>query len=383
MNKFSRIIFCAAALAIAPDVLAKDFWVYFGTYTNALSRGIYVARLNADTGKISSPELAVETPSPCWVAVSPDEKVIYAANNVKTFKGENTGSISAFALDAATGRLNFLNAKSSGGAGPCYVSVEASGRMLLTANYGAGSVKSFRLETDGSIGADGTLIQHTGHSVNTNRQAAPHAHFIATDPGNRFALACDLGLDRVLAYRLNPTNAALEMQFGCTQGEVPAGAGARHLAFSRNGKFIYVVNEMDCSVSQLSWDAKNGLMELQKTVSALPDGVKLQGSYTAAEILVHPSGKFLYVTLRGHDSVSVFDVNQRNGRLKLVQNVPSGGKAPRGMGIDPTGRWLFTGNQKSDNAVQFAIEEKTGKLSPTGADLKIGSPVDVKFVAAP
>ncbi len=376
---FGKILFTSVAFTFIAAAPAKEFFVYFGTYTNALSQGIYVARLDADTGKISTPELAAEVANPCFLNFSPDSRFLYSANSTK-FDGNN-GSVSAFAVDKKSGALKLLNEKSSGGNGPCHVSVDASGKFLLAANYGSGSVKSFRLENDGRIGADGSLLQHTGSSVNTNRQTAPHAHFIAADPGNRFALTCDLGLDRVMAYRMNLTNAALEVQYGYSMADVPPGAGARHLAFSHDGKSVYVLNEMGCSISRFSWDAKNGLLEPHETISALPVGVEVQKNFTGAEILVHPSGKFVYATLRGHDSVSVFAA-KKSGKLTFVQNISSGGKVPRGLGIDPTGRWLFTGNQKSDNVAEFSIEAKTGKLTATGIELRIGSPVDVKFVAA-
>jgi 6-phosphogluconolactonase len=368
------------AMALAVVAPAKEFLVYFGTYANALSRGIYVSRLDADTGKLSAPELAAATPSPDFLAVSPDEKFLYAANSVRAFNGENGGAVSAFAIDKTSGQLTFLDEKSSGGVDPCHVSVDASGKILFAANYGSGSVKSFRLNDDGSIGADGSLIQHHGSSVNASRQASAHAHFITADPGNHFALACDLGQDKVMIYKINPADATLatnEIPFG----SVPPGSGSRHLAFSPNGKFAYVVNEMGCTVTAFSWDAKRGELKTLEIVSALPPGEMVKGSYTAAEILVHPSGKFVYATLRGHDSVSVFAVSKRSGRLKFVQNLSSGGQVPRGLGIDPTGRWLITGNQKTDNAAAFAIDTKTGKLTPTGQSLTIGAPVDVKFVA--
>lgn len=376
---FGKILFTSVAFTFIATAPAKEFFVYFGTYTNTFSQGIYVARLDADTGKISTPELAAEVANPCFLNFSPDSRFLYSANSTK-FDGNN-GSVSAFAVDKKSGALKLLNEKSSGGNGPCHVSVDASGKFLLAANYGSGSVKSFRLENDGRIGADGSLLQHTGSSVNTNRQTAPHAHFIAADPGNRFALTCDLGLDRVMAYRMNLTNAALEVQYGYSMADVPPGAGARHLAFSHDGKSVYVLNEMGCSISRFSWDAKNGLLEPHETISALPVGVEVQKKFTGAEILVHPSGKFVYATLRGHDSVSVFAA-KKSGKLTFVQNISSGGKVPRGLGIDPTGRWLFTGNQKSDNVAEFSIEAKTGKLTATGIELRIGSPVDVKFVAA-
>ena len=366
-------------LAFALSAAAENLLVYFGTYTNTLSRGIYVARLDADTGKLSAPELAAETPSPCFLAVSPDEKFLYAANSVSTFHGEKSGAVSAFAIDKTSGKLTLLNQKSSGGAGPCHVSVDASGKVLLAANYGGGSVKSFRLDRDGSIGATDTFIQHHGSSVNPNRQSAPHAHFICADPSNHFALACDLGTDKVMIYMLDANTGEL------TSGRppfaaVPPGSGSRHLAFSRDGKFVHVINEMACTITTFAWDSAGGKLDLVQTVSVLPPGVAVQNDYTAAEILVHPAGKFVYATMRGHDSVSVFAADPRSGRLTFLQNISAGGKTPRGLGIDPSGRWLIVGNQKTDNAVEFGIDLATGKLSPTDQELKIGSPVDVKFV---
>jgi 6-phosphogluconolactonase len=379
----NRQTFCALALiAFATTAPAKDFLVYFGTYTNALSHGIYVSRLDAKTGKLSAPELAAEAGNPCFLNASPDEKFLYSANSVRTFNGENAGSVSAFAIERKTGQLTLLNAKSSGGAGPCHVSVDAAGKILLAANYSGGSVKSFLLNADGSIGADGSILQHGGSSVNTNRQAGPHAHFITTDPSNRFALACDLGTDRIMIYTLNTNTAELDVQSGFSTTTVPAGSGARHLAFSRDGRFVHVINEMACTVTTFAWDGKDFPLKAVETVSALPPGVEVQNSFTSAEIRVHPSGKFVYATVRGHDSVSVFAADKKSGRLTFVQNISSGGKVPRGLGIDPTGRWLITGNQKTDNAVEFAINAKTGKLTPTGQELQIGSPVDVRFVQA-
>ncbi len=361
---------------------AKDFFVYFGTYTNALSRGIYVTRLDAETGKLSAPELAVETPSPCFLAVSPDEKFLYAANSVKNFSGysvENGGAVSAFAIDKKSGRLALRNQKCSGGVGPCHVSVDATGRVLFVANYGSGSVKSFLLETNGAIGEGGYCVQQTGHGVNTNRQSSPHAHCICADPANRFALVCDLGTDTVTVYPFDTKTANLAA-WNFARFYVPPGSGARHLAFSCDAKFVYVINEMGCTISQFAWDPARGRLDSIATIAALPPDVTVQNNLTAAEILVHPTGKFVYATVRGHDSVSVFTADARSGRLTFVQNIPCGGQVPRGLGIDPTGRWLIVANQSSDRVVEFAIDAATGRLSPAGRELKIGAPVDVKFV---
>jgi 6-phosphogluconolactonase len=340
-----------------------------------LSRGIYVSRLDADTGKLSDPELAAETPSPCYLAVSPDKKILYAANNLVDLNGGKTGAVSAFALDLKSGHLALMDQKSTGGPGTCHVSADAAGKVLLAANYADGSVKSFQLNQDGSIGPDGSYIKRHGSSVNTNRQTSAHAHFIHADPAGRFALACDLGTDTVVIYRINSTTGALEEN---SSAAVPPGSGARHLVFSLDGKFVHVINEMGCTVTTFAWDSEAGKLTPVETVSALPPGEKAQPAFTAAEILT--AGDYVYATLRGPDSVTVFAADPQTGRLTFLQNISCGGKVPRGLGIDPTGHWLITGNQKSDNVVEFTIDPATGKISPTGQELKIGSPVDVEFV---
>jgi len=364
-------------MAIALTSPAGDFFVFVGTYTNALSRGIYVSRLDAATGHLSAPELAAETPSPCYLAISPGEKFLYAANSIPSFHGEKAGAISAFALDHTTGRLTLLNQRSSDGGGPCHVNIDGLGKLLLVANYGSGSVKSLQLNRDGSLGADGSRIQHQGSSVNPNRQTAPHAHGIYPDPSQRFALACDLGTDHVMIYRLDGATGTLAAH---SSSAVPPGSGPRHLAFSPDGRFVHVINEMGCSATTFAWNAAAGELTPVETVSALPSGVSAQPGYTAAEILA--VGSQVYATIRGHDSVSVFSADATTGRLTLLQNLPCGGKVPRGLGLDPSGRWLFTGNQNSDNVVEFSRDPQTGKLAPAGRELKIGSPVDVKFAAA-
>ena len=373
----TAIFFCALALfALATTASAENFLVYFGTYTNALSRGIYVSRLDSDTGKLSAPELAAITPNPCFLAISPDQKYLYAANSVKTYNDKNTGAISAFDINKISGRLECLNMVSSGGVGPCHVSVDATEKTLFVANYGGGNVKSIPLNP-GTMADGGNFFQFHGSGVNASRQSSPHAHFMTADPSNHFALACDLGTDKVMIYKLTdgiltPNNPPF--------ATVPPGSGARHLAFSHDGKFAFVISEMACTITTFAWDSEKGKLDLVETISALPPDVAVQNSFTAAEILVSPSGKFVYATIRGHDSVSVFAADAQSGKLTFVQNISAGGKVPRGLGIDPTGRWLITANQKSDNAVEFAIDAKTGKLSPTGQELEIGSPVDVKFV---
>jgi len=370
-----------ALLVFAAAASGECFFSYFGTYTNALSRGIYVSRLDATTGRLSAPELASPSPSPCYLALSPDGQFLYAANSVKGFRDDataNGGAVSAFVIERPSGRLKLLNQKCSGGVGPCHVSVDATGKVLFIANYGDGSVKAFLLETNGALGAVGDRLVRAGHSVNPDRQASAHAHFICADPSNRFALVCDLGTDEVISYPFAAATARL-VASRFEVGGVPPGSGARHLAFSHDGKFIYVLNEMGCSISRFGLDAQGRLRPFE-TIPVLPADVPVRAGYTAAEILTSPDGRFVYDTIRGHDTISVLAADAANGRLTLRQNISSGGQMPRGLALDPTGRWLIVGNQKSDSAVEFSVDVVTGKISPTGQVLSIGSPVDVKFV---
>jgi len=377
--KKCKWLIALAAVTMAATATGADFLVFFGTYSNSLSKGIYASRLDAATGKLSAPELVAQTPSPCFLAVSPDEKFLYAANSVRNFSDAdvtNAGAVSAFAIDKASGSLTFLNQKCSGGEGPCHVSVDATGKVLFIANYGDGSVKSFSLETNGAIGAAGPRLARIGHSVNANRQASAHAHFIHADPSNRFALVCDLGTDELISFPFDVRTAELNASRFEVAG-VPDGSGARHLAFSPGGKFIYVLGEMGCCISRFVLDEKGCLFPYE-TISVLPPGAVLQENFTAAEILT--SKNDVYATIRGHDSISVLAADPATGRLSFLQNISSGGKVPRGLGIDPTGRWLLVGNQGTDNVVEYAIDPQTGRLTPAGRQLKVGAPVDVKFV---
>jgi len=364
-------------IASTSSVLAKEYYVYFGTYTGAKSKGIYVSRFDAGTGKLSEPELAAETKSPSFLAVDSKERFLYAAGESAQFEGKQAGTVSAFSIDAAKGKLTALNQQPSGGLGPCHVSVDGSDRCVLVANYGSGSVAALPIKEDGKLGEPTSMIQHTGSSVNKERQAGPHGHFITADPDNRFVLACDLGLDKVLIYKLDSKRATLTPN-KTPFATVEAGSGPRHLAFNPNGKFVYVINEMASTLSSFSYNAGNAAMMEMQTVSTLPQDFK--GKSSTAEVQVHPSGKFVYGSNRGHDSIAVFAADKKAGGLTLVQNESTQGKTPRHFAIDPTGHWLLAENQGSDSVVVFAINEDTGKLKPTGQTVTVGSPVCCVFV---
>jgi len=358
---------------------ASEFLVYFGSYTSTKSKGIYVSRFDAATGKLSEPQLAAETRNPSFLAVHPTGRFLYAVGEVDEAQGKRGGAVNAYAIESATGRLASLNQQSSGGTGPCHVSVDGTGKSVLVANYGGGSIAALPILADGGLGKSMIVIQHTGSSVNPQRQTKPYAHFVVPSPDNRFALACDLGVDRILTYQLDATTATLGHN-NLAFATVAPGSGPRHLAFSADGKFVYVINEMALTITGFAYNAANAVLTEVQTVSTLPAGYSASDKDSGAEIAVHPGGKFVYGSNRGHDSIAVFAVNPRTGKLTPVQHEATQGKTPRHFAIDPTGRWLLVENQNSDSVVVFAIEATTGKLKPTGQTLTLGSPVCAVFV---
>jgi 6-phosphogluconolactonase len=377
MKRFCLLL--ATAFMLQPTG-AREFFVYFGTYTGAKSKGIYVSKLDTVTGKLSAAELAVETKSPSFLAVHPDGRFLYAVGEATALEGQRSGGVSAFALDQRTGKLSLLNQQSSGGLGPCHLDVDRTGRCLLVANYGSGSIASLAIRKDGSLGEPASMIQHTGSSVNPQRQAGPHAHFITPDPANRFALCCDLGLDRVLVYRLDAKRATLapnEPPFAT----VKAGAGPRHLAFRPDGKFAFVVNEIASTLTVFAYGAKCGALREVETVSTLSPGIVVTNN-SCAEVQMHPNGRFVYASNRGHDSIAVFAVDAKSGRLTLVEVAPTLGQTPRHFAPDPSGQWLLAENQASDSVVVFRVAPASGKLLATGERIEVPSPVCAVFVAA-
>jgi 6-phosphogluconolactonase len=369
------------SIALGADKASKGGYIaYIGTYTNKQSKGIYAFRFDASTGKLTPLGLAAEATSPSFLAVHPNRKFLYAAIEVNEFGGQKAGAVSAFSIDLNTSKLKFLNTVSARGTGPCHVSVDKTGKDVLVANYDGGSVAVLPVNDDGSLRDASAFVQHTGSSVNKERQEAPHAHCFFTSPDNRFALAADLGLDEVVVYRFDPARGSLTPN-NPPFGKTPPGSGPRHFAFHPNGRFVYVINEIKCTLSTFSYDAAHGTLKELQTVSTLPDGYKVTGDDSTAEVRVHPSGKFVYGSNRGHDSIAVFAVDSAKGTVTPVERVSTQGKTPRGFGIDPTGGYLIAGNQDSDSLVVFRIDPKTGRLTPTGQKLEAFAPVDVEFVA--
>jgi 6-phosphogluconolactonase len=386
MNKSRKLtyalslFFLLILLAAASQAATRNYLIYVGTYTqgDGHGKGIYAYRYDANTGKTTSLGVAAETTNPSWVVLSPSGRFLYAANEVGNYEGSKSGGISAFAVDPATGKLTFLNEVASRGAGPCYLSVDHTGKYVLVANYDGGNVAVFPILPDGKLGPSTAFVQHTGHGANPERQEAPHAHSIVLSADNRFAIVNDLGLDELLVYKFDSAKGTLtpnDQPFA----KLDAGVGPRHFALAPDHKFAYVINEMGRSVTVLSANLRAGTFKSIETVSTLPSG--FSGRNDDAEIEVHPSGKFLYASNRGEDSIVVFAIDSANGKLKKVEDVPTGGKEPRSFAIDPTGKLLFVANENSDNIVIFRINANTGQLTSTGAKLDVPSPVCIKFLA--
>ncbi len=380
---FLSLILLAAALCL-PAVAASrsgEVLVYFGTYTGKKSKGIYVSRLDTATGKLSAAELAAETISPSFLAAHPRGGFIYAVNEVSDFAGKKTGAVGAFAIDPATGKLSLLNQQSSVGPGPCHLVTDKAGKNVLIANYGGGSVAVLPVGKDGALQPASSFIQHTGTSVDKSRQEAPHAHGIYLDSANRFAYVPDLGLDKVVVYRFDAGTGTLTAN-DPPSGSVAPGAGPRHFAFHPKGRFAYIINEMACTVTAFACDPKRGALTELQTLSTLPAGESVKPGYSTAELYAHPSGKFLYGSNRGHDTIVGYAIDGRSGKLTLIEHTPTQGKIPRSFGIDPTGKWLLAGNQNSDTVVVFGIDATTGRLTPTGQTIEVGAPVSFAFVPA-
>lgn len=356
-----------------------EMLVYFGTYTKEASKGIYVSRLDSTSGALGAPQLAAATENPSFLAVHPTGRFLYAVNETRAFEGKPTGAVSAFAVDRASGRLTLLNMQPSGGADPAHLVVDRSGRNTLVANYTGGSVTVLPIGDDGKLKPASAFMQHQGSGKDPERQKGPHAHGIALDAANRLAYVADLGLDKVLIYRFDPaagTLAAGAPGFGL----VAAGSGPRHVALRPDGRFAYVINEMACTITAFGVDQRNGGLTQLQTITTLPSGQERARGYSTAEIAVHPSGRFLYGSNRGHDSIAVFAIEPAAGTLTPVEHEPTQGSTPRGFGIEPSGAWLLVGNQRSDSVVVFRIDAKTGALGPTDQQVAVGSPVSVEFV---
>ncbi|HKG79509.1 MAG TPA: lactonase family protein [Pyrinomonadaceae bacterium] len=353
----------------------RERTLYVGTYTSGKSEGIYGYRMDHATGALTRFN-SFKSVNPSFLAIDRNKRYLYAVNEVSDYAGKPSGGVSAFAIDRASGNLRLLNEQATQGADPCHLVIDRKNHTLLVANYTGGSVAVLPIRSDGTLAPSIDLKQHEGSGVK-EQQKGPHAHCIILDRLERHALAADLGIDKVMIYRFDASTGKLAPA-NQPWAEVQAGAGPRHLTLHPNGKYVYVINELDSTLTVLKYNEVNGALSQIETVSTLPGD--FSGASYCADVHVSPSGKFLYGSNRGHDSIVVFEIDPRTGKLKLIEHVSTEGKWPRNFTIDPTGRFLLVANQQTDNVVTFSIDSHTGRLKSTGNIEEIPSPVCLKFL---
>ena len=354
-------------LLMTLPVTASAQLVFIGTYTRTTSRGIYALRLDPTTGALSEPMLAAESPNPSFLAFTPDKKILYAVS-------ESNAMAAAFATDLKEGTLRSLQApQSSGGAAPCHLVVDPTQRALVVANYHTGIVAAIPLHADGTLGTP-NVVPHSGHSVNPERQSSPHVHSVTLSPDGKFVIVCDLGLDRIFTYQLDAARAQLTLaSFVATE----PGSGPRHFAFGKDGRHAYALTEMGNTVNAYDYNSATGALTPRQTLSTLPPDFK--GATTGAEIRVHPNGRFVYTSNRGHDSIAVFSIDPASGKLAVVEITACGGKNPRNFAISPDGEWMLCANQNSDSLTVLKVDAKTGRLKLTSNLARVPQPVCVLF----
>lgn len=340
----------------------EKYRVYFGTYTGKESKGIYQCDLNAKSGKLSNATLAVETSSPSFLAIHPNNKFLYAVN-------EGKATISAFSIDRGTGKLTFLNSRPSMGGAPCHLIVDPTGKNILAANYSGGSCICISIEADGRLSDRSSFQQHKGKRTN--------GHAIHLDRSNKFALCCDLGLDQVIVYAFDAAKGSLTRHGAFN---TPKGAGPRHFAWHPDGKTAYINGESDLTIIACDYDADKGALTQKQVLSTLPSSVQRRGGSTA-ETVVHPSGKFVYVSNRDpYNSIAIFQVDPKSRKLKPVGHQGQGIKTPRNFAIEPTGKFMLVANQNGGNVLVFRINQLTGELIPEKSSVKVPRPVCVRFM---
>jgi len=382
--KSSRITPAAVVLfasVLTPLALAQKYLFYVGTYTqDTKSKGIYAFRYDGTSKQITSLGVAAESVNPSFLTISPDGKFLFAVNEVGNYKGPNSGGVSAFSIDKTSGKLTFLNEVPSRGADPCYITIDKTGKWVLVANYTGGSIAVFPVLDDGKLGEASDFVQHTGHGPNKERQEGPHAHSIDLTPDNKFAFVDDLGLDALFTYKFDDKTGKLTGVNSAVTHLSP-GAGPRHFALHPSGKYAYVIAEMDHTVTALSANLQDGTFKQLQSISTIPPDYK--GRNDDAEVEVEPTGRFLYASNRGHDSIIWYDIDPSKGTLSPSGYTAETIKEPRSFEIDPSGKLLFAENQKWDNIIVYQIDAKNGALTPTGQQLSVPSPVCLKFVQVP
>jgi 6-phosphogluconolactonase len=370
------------AMEPTDENVAGTMRLYVGTYTHAKSpsEGIYLFEFDTTSGRLTPKGVAARLSDPSFLAIHPGRKLLYAVNELGEFQGRKGGGVSALAIDPDSGMLKLLNQQSSMGNGPCHLSVDAAGKNVLVANYGSGTVACLRIQDGGGLGPASCSIQHEGKGNDPRRQEGPHAHSINLDRANRFAFAADLGLDRIFIYRFDPGQGMLTPNDPPFARIAPR-SGPRHFAFHPNGRYAYLINEMANTITALAYDADRGSLDEIQTISTLPADFK--GRSHTAEVQVHPSGKFVYGSNRGHDSIAIFTVDPASGKLTAAGHEPTRGKNPRNFALDPSGTFLLAENMDSDSIVVFRVNPQSGGLDRVGEPVKVPVPVCIRMIPMP
>jgi len=363
-------------LLAGDDLTRQDFYV--GTFGTGQNGGIYFCRLNTSTGEIILRGEIKGIDNPAFLAIDASNRFLFAVNEVSETNGNPGGSVSSFAIDPENGRLSFINMQPTLGESPCHISIDNTGKFLLITNYSGGNIIVFPIIEGGTIGKNVDFIQHKGHSINPERQESPHPHSIILSPDNRYVFVPDLGLDKILIYKLDQETGKLSPN-NIPYISLKPGAGPRHFTFHPDNDFAYVINELDSAVTAFRYKSDKGKLKEIQTITTLPEN--FTGISYCADIHVHPNGKFLYGSNRGHNSIAGFIIDPPSkGRLKLKGFTSTQGDFPRNFGIDPSGQYLLVANQRSNNIFSFRINMETGELSPTGHSIEIPQPVCIKFL---
>ncbi len=364
----------------------SEWLVYVGTYTRrephviGRSRGIEVFRFSTADGTLTHVTTVAGIANPSFLAIHPSGEYLYAVSEVgEQVDGRPSGAVNAYRIERPSGHLHAMGQQATGGAGPCHLAVDATGRAVVVSNYGSGSVALLPLTSEGALGAVSDFIQHEGSSINPQRQREPHPHSVNIDPTNRLVLVPDLGQDKIVIYELDLERGKLAPHSAQPWARTPSGAGPRHLAFHPNGKLLFVVNELDSTVTSFGVDSDKGTLVQIDSWSTLPDGYEEKS--WCADIHVHPNGQYLFASNRGHDSIAVFAIDETRGQLKPMGQTPTGGKFPRNFALDPSGQYLLAANQNSDDIHVLHVDARLGKLTPTGKKVAAPTPVCIKFVA--
>ncbi len=373
IHSLTKILFgIAMSFTVLQSTNAETIRVYFGTYTQGDSKGIYQSELDLETGQLSAAKLAVETINPSFLAIHPNGKWLYAVNETTEYKGEASGALTGFMIND-DGSLKAINEHSTRGGAPCDVVVSANGRFVLAANYVGGNVISLELDDAGKIIGEASVQQHKGSSV-TPRQSAPHAHSIDLDAGQKFAFAADLGIDQVVVYRFDASTGKLTPHGA---GKVAPGSGPRHFLLHPQLPYAYVINEISSTMTSFQYDKENAKLTAIQTLSTLPKS--FDGNNSTAELQITPDGRFLYGSNRGHHSLAMYAVNQDTGQLKLLGHQSTLGETPRNFNITPDGRYVLAANQGTDTVAVFRIK-KSGRLKVVGEPIAVPRPVCIEFL---